>query len=73
MATPGCKFLRFRRNTSRRATVNRRRTIAPTTPPAIAALFDLEWDVVDDTGEDDIDEGEVGGRRVKADMAKSGL
>ena len=58
--------------------LNRTRAIAPTTPPAIAALFDLEWDVADDTvgeGIDDVgDTGrEVGGRRVKADMAKSGL
>ena len=49
MAASWCEFLCFRRNTSRRATVNRR-TTAPTTPPAMAPLFDLEWDVVDDTG-----------------------
>ena len=50
MATSGCQFLRFRRNTSRRALVNRTRATAPTMPPAMAALFDLEWDVGDDTG-----------------------
>jgi len=72
-ASSGCDFLRFRRNTSRRAVVNRTRTTAPTTPPTIAALFDLEWDVVDGTGGDDVDGREVGERRVKADMAKSGL
>jgi len=45
MAASGCDFLRFRRNTSRRAKANSVRATAPTTPPAMAALFDLEWDV----------------------------
>jgi hypothetical protein len=67
--------------------VNRTRATAPTTPPAMAALFDLEWDVADDTGGEGVGEGvegedgevddtggeEVGERRVKADIAKSGL
>ena len=76
MAASGCRFLRFRRSTSRRARANKMKATAPATPPAIAALFDLEWDVADDTGgvleggdiEDieDVDGGEVV-------TAKSGL
>jgi len=66
MVASGCKFLRFRRNTSRTAKANRRRATAPTTPPAMAAVFDLEWDVGDDTGEGFGGEDDMGGEGVTA-------
>jgi len=63
MAAPECEFLRFRRKKSRRANANRTRATAPTTPPAMAALFNLEWDVGAGEG---LEGEDVGGEGVTA-------